>query len=41
MYMPESKVISKLIKSKGFKFYKKIDMKTIGYNNEYLLIYKK
>ena len=41
MYMPNRKNINRLITQKGFKFHKRIDMTSIGHNNEYLFIYKK
>ena len=41
MYIPNRKNINRLITQKGFKFHKRIDMSSIGHNNEYLFIYKK
>ena len=41
LYMPPTKYINDLAKSKNFTFEKKIDLNSINYNNEYLYIYKK
>ncbi len=41
LYMPETTKILNLAKAKDYKLFKKIDLKSVGYNNEYLYIFKK
>lgn len=41
LYMPVTTKILNLAKSKNFKLFKKIDLKPIGYMNEYLYVFKK
>tara|TARA_Y100000741_G_scaffold11445_1_gene9324 strand:+ start:1309 stop:2301 length:993 start_codon:yes stop_codon:yes gene_type:complete len=41
LYMPEITKIINLAKSKDFELFKKINLKSIGYTNEYLYIFKK
>ena len=41
LYMPVTTKILNLAKSKDFKLFKKIDLKSVGYTNEYLYVFKK
>ena len=41
LYIPEITKIINLAKSKDFELFKKINLKSIGYTNEYLYIFKK
>jgi len=41
LYMPVTTNILNLAKSKDFKLFKKIDLKSVGYTNEYLYVFKK
>jgi len=41
LYMPETTKILNLAKAKDLKLFKKIDLKPVGYRNEYLYVFKK